>query len=196
MEQSLTSLFDCVFTLWIPRLGDPSLMGWVTVGVYLFAAGAAAAMAARGRFPDRTAPRERAFWSMAAVLLVLLGINKQLDLQSFITAAGRCDALAQGWYEDRRAIQQMFILVVIGVGTAGLIAIGLLLRGTLARTGIALLGLGFVTVFVVTRAASFHHMDALINIWVGGVRINWALELFGPLLVIAAALRGFAPGRT
>ncbi|WP_309667553.1 isopropylmalate isomerase [Tabrizicola sp.] len=172
------------------------MVGWVTVGVYLIAAGAAAAMAARGWFPDRTALRERAFWSLAAVLLVLLGINKQLDLQSFLTAVGRCDALAQGWYEDRRAIQRMFILVAIGVGAAGLLATGLLLRETLARTGIALLGLGFVTIFVVTRAASFHHMDALINTWIGGVRINWVLELFGPLLVIAAALRGFAPSRT
>ena len=75
---------------------------------------------------------------------------------------------------------------------AVLVFLGLmrLLRGTLARTGLALLGLVLVTVFVVIRAAGFHHMDVLIDTRVAGMRMNWLLELPGPLMVLAAALRG------
>jgi hypothetical protein len=46
-----------------------------------------------------------------------------------------------------------------------------------------------VVVFVVTRAASFHHVDILISTTVLGVRMNWLLELPGPLLVAVVALR-------
>jgi hypothetical protein len=102
---------------------------------------------------------------------------------------GRCHAELAGWYENRRMVQREFILAV---AVAGVVALGLLawlLRGILGRVWVALLGLGFVVVFVVTRAASFHHVDILISTTVLGVRMNWLLELPGPLLVAVVALR-------
>lgn len=191
----MPEILTCSLTQWSPKLGDAHVMGWVTVGVYLLAAAAAARKGLLGPFPAASRRREQAFWSMAAMLLLLLAINKQLDLQSLLTALARCTAQAQGWYEDRQIIQRWFILAVIVGGTASLVALGALMRGTLARTGIALLGLGFVSLFVAVRAAGFHHMDALINSWLAGVRLNWALELPGPGLVLLAALRGSLPIR-
>ena len=129
------------------------------------------------------------FWTLAALLLLFLAVNKQLDLQSFMTAAGRCMAQAQGWYENRRLVQLAFILGLAGTGVLVLLGLRRLLRGTLARTGLALLGLVLVTVFVLIRAAGFHHMDMLIGTRIAGMRLNWLLELPGPLLVLAAALR-------
>jgi hypothetical protein len=67
--------------------------------------------------------------------------------------------------------------------------LAVLLRGILGRVWPALLGLGFVCVFVVIRAASFHHMDGLIGSSALGLRLNWVLELPGPILVAAVALR-------
>lgn len=185
----MPDLVECLFLRWSPGLGDPHLMGWVTVGIYLLAAAAAGAQAAWGRFPAPTAQRERVFWALASALLLALAVNKQLDLQSALTAAGRCLAQAQGWYDDRHQVQAAFILGLSVCGLLALLALAALLRGTLQRTWLALLGLASVTLFVASRAAGFHHMDALINTWVGGVRVNWALELLGPFMVIGVVLR-------
>ena len=178
----------CAFTQWTPGLGDNNIMGWLTVLVYLVA-GVLSLRAARAMAEDALSRRERLFWAIAGAVMLFLAVNKQLDLQSLVTMIGRCHAQLAGWYNDRRAVQKLFILLVAagGLGAVGLLA--LLLRGILNRVWLALLGLGFVCLFVVIRAASFHHVDILISSTVLGFKMNWALELPGPLMVILVALR-------
>lgn len=185
----MTHLFLCAFSRWSPGLGDNHLIGWLTVFVYVLAASACVAAALRGSFPAQSESRERLFWLLAAAILFSLAINKQLDLQSLLTSIGRCLAVEQGWYEDRRIVQRRFIVAVMLGGVVLLAGLGFLLRGTFVRTGLALVGLGFVSCFVVVRAVSFHQVDALINDWVLGIRLNWLLELPGPLVVLWAALK-------
>jgi hypothetical protein len=63
-------------------------------------------------------------WRFIAVLFVALGINKQLDLQTALTEAGRLAGHLQGWYQQRQSVQIAFIgLVAI---TCALMAIMLL----------------------------------------------------------------------
>lgn len=185
----MNGTLTCALTDWSPKLGDNHFMGWVTVAVYV-AAGLAAVFAARALTgPDSDMRRERIFWRFAAVLMLFLAVNKQLDLQSFFTAFGRCHAKANGWYEVRGQVQLWFI---IGAGLfclTALAALLLLLRGLLVRLWPALLGLFFVSLFVLIRATSFHHVDELIGLWFGGIRMNWLLELPGPILVMLVALR-------
>ena len=181
--------FPCAFSPWSPGIGDNHPVGWLTVAVYLGAAFGCMIAARRGQFPLQSQRRERWFWWLCAILLALFAVNKQLDLQSLLTSAARCLAVDQGWYDDRRAVQRGFILAVGAAGGLAVVACGLLMRGTFARTGPAILGLGIVSTFVVIRAASFHHVDILINQRVFGLRMNWLLELPGPLLVLWAALR-------
>jgi hypothetical protein len=184
MQTTLT----CAFTQWSPGLGDNHWMGWLTVAVYL-AASLAAARAAFALFGiDAATRRERVFWGISAGMMLLFAVNKQLDLQSLLTMVARCHAQLSGWYDMRRTVQEAFILIV---GSGGLVALGLmalLLRGILGRVWPALVGLGFVCVFVVVRAASFHHVDILLGSEVLGIRLNWALELPGPMLVALVAL--------
>jgi len=52
-------------------------------------------------------------WALLALLMAFLAINKELDLQSAFTVAGRCLAKAQGWYEERRDFQRHFIFALI-----------------------------------------------------------------------------------
>lgn len=178
----------CAFSQWSPGLGDNTFMGWLTVAVYALAVVASVA-AARAMAADPLSRRERLFWGVAAAVMLFLAVNKQLDLQTLLTMIGRCHAQLAGWYDDRRAVQKLFILAVAGGGVLSLGVLALMLRGILGRVWAALLGLGFVCVFVVIRAASFHHVDLLISGTALGVRINWLLELPGPLLVILVALR-------
>ncbi len=181
--------FTCAFQEWSPGLGDNHLMGWLTVALYVASAWAVGVVAMRIGADSQAERRERLFWWIACLLLGALAINKQLDLQSLLTAVGRCHARLAGWYDDRRAVQVAFIVIVILVGIASVVGLGILLRQSLARTWLALLGLGFVALFVLVRATSFHHVDVLINRTAAGLRLNWLLEMPGPALVIVAAWR-------
>ncbi|MBA3908690.1 MAG: isopropylmalate isomerase [Rhodobacter sp.] len=165
-------------------------MGWIIAALYLLAAVTSAIAARRdGQLPAQTRSREQAFWWVSAALLIFLAANKQLDLQSLLTSVARCVALDQGWYEDRKVVQRWFVLGVLTGGIAAILALGLFLRDTVARTGLALLGLGFVSLFVMIRAASIHQVDTLIGGQMLGLRVNSLLELPGPLIVLMAATR-------
>lgn len=162
-------------------IGDPTAMGWVTVAAYATAALLSLRCARRAADPV-----EFRFWAALFVALVLLGINKQLDLQSLFTQTGRDMAIAGGWYEDRRLMQAAFIGFLL---TAGLAVAGLLVwvaRRLPHSTQLAAAGLVLLVVFVVIRGTSFHHVDQLLGTTVQGIRYNWLLEL-APLALITAA---------
>lgn len=184
----MRTTLTCAFTQWSPGLGDNHWVGWLTVVVYLVA-GLAAAMAARAiRGAGAGDRRERVFWWIAAGVLLALAANKQLDLQSLLTMIARCHAQLSGWYNDRRVVQEVFIFLIAGAGVLSLVLLAVVLRGILGRVWPALLGLGFVCLFVVVRAASFHHVDIFLGSAIGGVKMNWLLELPGPTLVGLVAL--------
>lgn len=185
----MRTTLTCAFTQWSPGLGDNHWMGWLTVAVYLAAALAAGLAARRLAGAGGADGRERRFWIFAAGLMLALALNKQLDLQSLLTMIARCHAHLSGWYEVRRLVQEGFILAVALGGLAALGLLAFLLRGILGRVWLALAGLGFVCAFVVIRAASFHHVDLALGRTLGGVRLNWLLELPGPVLVALVALR-------
>ena len=170
-------------------------MGWATVAVYALAALLAAFVARAAPFPARSRGRERAFWGLMALALACLAVNKELDLQSFLTALGRCMANAQGWYEERQAVQIGFVLALVAATGAAFALLLALLRGTWRRSLLPLLGLAFVSGFVLVRAVGFHRVDRLIGLELLSVRANWVLELAGPLLISAVALWLLVAGR-
>ena len=173
--------------VWRPGIGDPTVMGWVTVAAYF----GAAFLCLRELIAVRREQggREKTvFWAALTALLVLLGFNKQLDLQTLLTLTGRRIAIAQGWYENRR-ILQFFFVIVVGIG--GALSVWIMRRLVRKQADLRLPLLGFVVllVFIVVRAASFHHIDQLINFRFAGVRMNWVLELSAIALVSVGAGR-------
>src|SRR5688572_10854983 len=124
---------------WRPGIGDPTVMGWVTVACYLGAAFLCWRAATKG-----VASRNvRWFWTGLAALLLLLGINKQLDLQTAVTFIGKDFAKATGWYEHRRIVQGIFIVFIALFGAAATAALFWLYRREMKRIGLALAGFGF-----------------------------------------------------
>lgn len=183
-------MLDCVLMRWQPRIGDPTWQGWATVLLYLVAT-VLAFQASRAAFPAATRSRERAFWVLTALILGALAINKQMDLQSALTALGRCLAHAQGWYGQRRTVQLAFL---VGLGVLAVMFLAALLglmRGSWTRSALPVTGLVFVCTFVLMRAAGFHHMDRLLGVPFPalGLRTNTVLEWTGPILIILGALR-------
>lgn len=185
-------LWTCVSQDWTPQIGDPEATGWLTVAAYLICAALAVAVW-RGQ-PDG---RGRAFWGLIAAATLFLAVNKQLDLQTALTATARCLAHAQGWYEQRRIVQLAFIAAFLGLTVAGLWLGGRSLRGNLRESGVALIGLVVLAGFVMVRAIGFHHVDALIGRRQLGVSANFLFENAGLLLIAlnAAAILLRRPGR-
>ncbi|HEX7862421.1 MAG TPA: hypothetical protein VF773_18935 [Verrucomicrobiae bacterium] len=168
--------------VWRPGIGDPTVMGWITVAAYFGAAALCLHQALESRRRRTTAERA-IFWCILTAFLFLLGINKQLDLQTLLTLTGRNIFIELGLYEYRRVVQAIF---VAAVGITG-VASALLMKGLVRRQKdlrLPLIGFVLLVVFVVVRAASFHHMDQLINFRFAGVRMNWVLEL-GAIAVLA-----------
>ena len=195
MPDDISRIIDCALLRWLPGIGDPNVAGWLTVAAYVVAALFALVLAAKRDRPGL----ERAFWAVAGAGLLFLAVNKQLDLQSFLTAVGRCTAQLQGWYDMRRTVQADFVFGLIALAVLGGIATFWLLRRTVRRTGVALLGLVWITGFVLVRAVGFHNVDRLIGMRLGGMRLNWVFELGGIfvfLLGCVVALRSRRPRRS
>lgn len=121
---------------------------------------------------------ERRFWGWAALILGALAVNRALDLQGAVTAAGRCLWQLQGWYGARGPWQAG---LAAGLGLAGLgLGVGLTRRlpGRLWAALWGLLGLGLLTGL---RLAGLHGLDGML------ARHGPGLELAALALVAATA---------
>lgn len=171
---------------WAPGIGDASLGGWVTVMAY-----ATAAILCWRTSLRVQQTRERTVWLVLCASLVALGLNKQLDLQTALTEAGRIVLRAVGGYEQRRVVQAVFV-VVLAAASLGFTAWLARRAGAAPKaTKIALGGFLLLVLFVGIRASSFHHVDRLIGLDFRGLRLNWLLELGGiGTLALGAIARG------
>lgn len=176
---------------WHPGIGDPTATGWITVAAY------ALACLLCWCCTRRTVPApERLFWWGMAAVMCALGVNKQLDLQSWLTQVGRDMALASGWYANRQQVQVIFIAWLGVVTLVVLRWLGSRLGNLHRCTRVAGMGLLVLGAFVLMRAASFHHVDALLHLNFSNVRLNAWFELGGIGVIICAAgcyLRGSQP---
>jgi hypothetical protein len=180
---------------WRPGIGDPTVLGWITVAAY-FAAMLACwrAAAIEREVARRTASPGSVFWWSFALLLLLLGVNKQLDLQTWLTIAGRRLAKEQGWYAQRMEYQIAFIF---SIGVAALLLLAVLCwmsRRRIRRRILALAGGVFLAGFVVIRALSVHTIDHFLGTNFVGMRWNWILELGGIALVGLSAVHNWRAG--
>ena len=172
---------------WQAGIGDPTFMGWFTVAAYFVAAGLSW-LAARVSRPGGLLS-ERRFWWGAVVCMLLLAINKQLDLQTWFTLTGKHLAQQTGWYAERRIVQAVFIFLIAGAGLVLALFIWALARRTVRQYRLALSGAIFLGCFILIRAASFHHVDQMLGWQLGWLRMNHLLECGGIFLVGLAALK-------
>jgi hypothetical protein len=121
------------------------------------------------------------------VLLLVLGVNKQLDLQTALAELARMAAMEGGWYADRRRWQKAFLAGVAATAAVALAAIFAATRKSPAPTVVAATGALGLTAFVVVRAASFHDVDGFLRARALGVPANVLLEAGALLLVLAGA---------
>jgi uncharacterized protein (DUF983 family) len=165
---------------WQAGVGDPTIFGWLTVIIYLIATircffKAQESKDYGGNFK---------FWIYLGVFLLLLGINKQLDLQTLLTQTVRDIAKAGHWYADREPVQIGFI-VMMGFGMfVAVISLRMYLAHSWHNYKVTWIGLIVLLTFILIRAASFHHMDVFINRSFLGLSYNAILEIGALVLII------------
>ncbi len=150
---------ECLAASWNPAFGDLDRAGIILTGGYIAAVLAVTAVALHAPFPPATRQRERVFWTLAALGLLILAVNKQLDLQVYATDALRCIAQADGWFDRRRMVQA--VITVLAVAAALVLAFVLLrlLSGTYRRSAVLLCGLAFLTFLILLRIIAANHMQ-------------------------------------
>ncbi|MBI5891014.1 MAG: hypothetical protein HZB47_10080 [Nitrosomonadales bacterium] len=178
---------------WSPGIGDPTIVGWLTVALYALAAvlcWRAARKCRKPPQPNKTMlPLETKLWWFLSIALGFLCINKQLDLQTAFTEIGRMISRREGWYAERRMYQEMFIAGLV-LGGAFCACLLLALTWKMSRPiKLAMAGLCLLGVFILARASSFHHFDLFIGSSVLGIRWNWILEITGIGVIALAAFR-------
>jgi hypothetical protein len=182
---------------WQLGIGDPTAAAWLIVAAYALAAAMSFRAFAVARDGERwfalTDPREgrdqrmlKRLWLLSAITMVVLGVNKQLDLQSLLLEIVRDRAIADGWYNNRRRYQMDFIVVVTLLGLVTTTFIALSLRRVLRRILPAVAGLAMLTAFVVMRASSFSY-DSKVVAYDGPAGMTWILELPGVALIATSA---------
>jgi hypothetical protein len=179
-----------VFVLAKAPRGDQGFTPWLITLAYFVVAGLC--LWAGRKEKEKSLGRGRrwnapVFWFTLCGLLVALGFNKQLDLQSDFTEIGRNVAKSEGWYENRRIVQAIFV-VLFGLGAVAAVAGAIwFMRDLWRRYRLAFVGIIYLCAFVIIRAASFHHIDQLLY-WTGaGYWVNTFLELGGNVIIGYAA---------
>jgi hypothetical protein len=163
-------------------INDRSTTAWVIVALYFIGAAAAFWASRSGRKKDRR------FWVCTAGLLALLGLNKELDLQTYLTDAGRMLAHSEGWYDYRRLVQGVFLLALAVALAISIVALVRWLRRSPLPVKAAALGIVLLFAFIVMRAGSFHHIDRWVTVSMAGLRRGWWLEIAGIAVIASSAI--------
>lgn len=175
---------------WSPGIGDPTVLGWFTVFAYF----AAAILCLRAGMRDWRSAR---LWVALFFALIFLGINKQLDLQSLVTAIGRHWAMTHNWYAERQWVQYQFIVLVMFAALVFCVWALIAVRRRSAALKGACTGLILLCAFIVVRATSFEHLSTFLGTEVLNLYWNHVFELGGIAIIAgsAACARRPQPGK-
>ena len=180
MEAKISSL-----TTWHPQLDNPNFLGWLVVACYLLAAACCGWVAVKAGKP---ASDGSGVWCVMAAVLLFLGINKQLNLQTLMIVLGRRAAFAGGWYEHRRFVQAVFSIAFALIGLVLLVTFAAYGRRFIAGNRLAFAGVVVLLLFVLLRAATINHAGQRNGIDLKDKEWTWVLELCGSILIAFSAV--------
>jgi len=174
--------FLCGIDDWMGIWGDPLLSGTI----FMMSYGVTALLIFRAARDAEM--RERWYWNFCGFLFLFQLLNTNLDLHALVWATGRCLAHAQGWYENRREFQVLFL-----IGLALLVALILLIVLIVFFRNIfrnILLTLGVVTAlgFTIVKGINYHGFEQFYGSEVGPFRVADFIEYSGIALAFLAAL--------
>ena len=135
--------------------GDHTFFGWATVFMYFLVSIKTGYKASVANIKKDNSY----FWLGLTILLIFLGFNKQLDLQTNLTEWLRAISKMHGWYEQRRGVQFLFVSLMGLTIPLILISLRVFLFNSWRRYKLTWICIVVLLVFATVRAASFHHVD-------------------------------------
>jgi len=177
---------------WRLGVGDPTFIGWLITVAYLITSFFCGIYAQRVDINSsvKQIRYHRVFWWGLAVVMLMMGINKQLDLQCLFIAIIKKMAMRQEWYARREIFLIWFITGFTISGLILLIWLGWKLKRLWRQYGLALFGILLLITFVSVRVAPVHYLTRLPGWRLILGLINSVLELTGIGLIGIAALLG------
>ena len=162
---------------WKFAINDNTVLGWLITALYFLAFLLAVVCLRRVR--DGAS---RGIWRFVAMMMLFLGLNKQLDLHNLLRDIGRAIATALNLYDSRRELQFYFILALAFLLLLIVTLIGWRGGRQWAYHPWLLLGLAIIVGYAGFEATSFNHLNPLASL------VDWPLfdliELVGILFVI------------
>lgn len=169
--------------------GDPTILGWTTFAFYLVVAFLCLRNKTRKREASDSRPANRA-WGWHALSYSLLGLNKQLDLQTSINAFGRQLTGAIGWYEHRRELQTAFCVAVLFLTGVYLLRNVKGVNRFMRDKPLLAIGDALVAAYLLIRTISIEHADErLIGIDLENTPGLWLLEVGGLAVFTSGLIR-------
>jgi hypothetical protein len=101
--------------------GHLTALGWITFALYMIAALLSFRAAAVSRFKNSDAMDR--IWIWLGAILAVLGLNKQLDLQTLLIELGRQIARTGRLYDYRLELHALFFLGFVLVSIALFVAV-------------------------------------------------------------------------
>lgn len=153
------ALSATVYSRWQAGVSDPTLFGWLTVLVYFAAVARCITKSKESKFFGGN----YRFWLYLAALLLLLGINKQLDLHSWFAEIMRDRAQAYGWYKYRHSVL-VSLVSLLGFGIiSSIISFRLYLANSWRNYKVTWAGIIVLLMLVLIQTSSSIYADALIK---------------------------------
>ena len=155
------------------HIGDPTFAGWLIFFVYLAVVYRCYLQYVKVKFGFL----DHNFWLVIGLFLLLLCINKQLDLQTVFEASMKELAQSHGWYAQRKMMQVTFVALLSISLLTGLVVLRSVLAKACRQHKAVCLGVLLLCVFIVLRAAAFNHLSFLNTRTYWGFNAHSLLEL-------------------
>ncbi len=144
-------------------MGDFTVLGWTTTLLYAVAC----YLSYRALNYYRACPKSETFnvlqrrgWAIVFGYMLVLGLNKQLDLQSLLAKGGTYLVLAFKVYQYNRTVEvAIFATAALLTFLSAGLALSTFLGGS-RFLRMSLIGLGFVAAYVLFRAALFQRISS------------------------------------
>jgi len=164
-------------TRWLSQSGDSTFWSWVITFFYIITT----TLSIYYLKKIKPLKPDNLLWYSITVLLMTLGINKQLDIQILVAMTGHFFAKRLGLLDFRNSIE---IITILGVSlflcTVGIIIL-FRIRSILRKSVLELSGVFLLLMFVVIRVGSISLLKMTI-IYIHG------LELLGLVVILYSLL--------